>query len=203
MSKTKDSTLKKFFKEWSVIAAVIAILYVTGLHTEVIGTMQRALLWTGIMDAEQPEMTSAAGPYLSRHDFNLLLEDAKGQSVSLKEFQGDILFINMWATWCAPCIAEMPTIENLYQQMKGNPNIQFLMISQDRDPQKAHDFMEDKGFNLPYYFPKSALPDNLQSAYIPATYVISKEGKIVYKKEGIADYSSDSFQNWLNELAGS
>lgn len=202
MSKPKESTSKRLFKEWGIIAAVIVTLYATGLHTELIGTMQRALLWTGIMDAEQPEMTSADGPRLTRQDFNFMLKDAEGQSVSLKKYRGDVLFINMWATWCAPCIAEMPTIEALYQKLNDNPNIHFLMISQDKNPQKAHDFMKDKGFSLPYYFPGSAVPVKLQSAYIPATYVISKEGKIVYKKEGIADYSSDSFRKWLNELTG-
>lgn len=202
MNQTKDSALKKFFKEWGLVAAILALLYVTGLHTQVIGTMQRAVLWTGIMDAEQPQMTSAEGPYLNQTDFNLLLENAEGQPVSLKKFRSKVLFINVWTTWCAPCIAEMPTIAELYQHVKDNPNIRFLMISQDEDLQKAREFMHDKGFNLPYYFPKSRLPADLQSAYIPATYVISQDGQIVYQKEGMADYSSESFRQWLQKLAG-
>ena len=202
MEKKKESVLKKLAKEWGIIAAVIATLYFTGLHTEVIGTMQRALLWTGLMDAEQPGVTSTEGPYLNETDYNLRLENADGQQVSLKQFRGKVLFINIWASWCAPCIAEMPTIENLYEKVKDNPNIRFLMISQDADPQKARTFIENKSFTLPYYFLKSNLPSSLQSAYIPATYVVSQEGQIVYEKEGIADYSSEAFRQWFSELAG-
>src|SRR5699024_4996885 len=62
---TKKSGLKRTLLEWGGIAAVIAILYVTGLHTVVLGTMQRALMWTGLFDAEGPEVTSTDGPMLS------------------------------------------------------------------------------------------------------------------------------------------
>lgn len=59
--------------------------------------------------------------------------------------------------------------------------------------------MKDKGFPIPYYFPTSGMPRVFQSRYIPTTYVVSKEGKVIYKKEGIADYSSRQFENWLIE----
>jgi len=54
---------------------------------------------------------------------------------------------------------------------------------------------------MPYYFPRSQLPNKLQSQFLPTSYVISKEGQIVYKKEGIADYSSPNFAQWMRDLA--
>lgn len=205
MSKKKQHTKKSGFKqtlmEWGGIAAVFAILYLTGLHTEVLGTMQRAVLWTGLLDAEGEHITTTDGPILSESSYNLTLSTPDGKQVRLADFKGQVLFINVWASWCPPCVAEMPTIETLYKNVSHNDDIQFLLISLDEDPRKATGFMERKEFSMPYYFPVSGLPQVFRSPYIPSTFVVSKGGKNVYKKEGIADYSSDDFKTWLLELS--
>ena len=199
--KDKKSGFKRTLMEWGGIAAVFAILYFTGLHTEVLGTMQRAMLWTGLSDAEGHEVTTTDGPMLSDRAYNIPLRTPEGESMRLSDFKGDVLFVNVWASWCPPCVAEMPTIETLYNSISDNDNIKFLLISLDEKPQKATDFMEGKNFPMPYYFPTSGMPKVFQSSYIPSTYVVSKEGQIIYKQEGIADYSSDSFRNWLVKQA--
>ncbi|HLR32259.1 MAG TPA: TlpA disulfide reductase family protein [Fodinibius sp.] len=198
---TKKSGLKRTLLEWGGIAAVIAILYVTGLHTVVLGTMQRALLWTGLFDAEGPEVTSTDGPMLSNADYQLQLTTPEGEQQMLQDFQGKVLFINVWASWCPPCVAEMPTIKTLYNEVSDNENIKFLLISLDEEPEKATHFMESRDFSMPYYFPTSGMPKVFHSPYIPSTYVVSKEGQIIYKQEGIADFSSDSFRDWLVKQA--
>lgn len=195
------SGFKKHVLEWLGIFTVLAVLYFTGLHTEVIGTMQRALLWTGLFDAKGSEVTTTEGPMLSDAAFNLSLTTADGESVRLSDYKGKVLFINIWASWCPPCIAEMPTIEKLHRNVSDNEDIEILMISLDEDAKNAVRFMERKDYEMPYYFPASRLPSSFQSAYIPSTYVISKDGQIIYKKEGIADYSSRSFRNWLVDQA--
>lgn len=206
MTKDTSNTTKSGFKrtllEWGGIAAVFAILYVTGLHTEVLGTMQRALLWTGLFDAEGKAVTTTDGPMLSETAYRLQLAAPKGKQKTLQDFKGKVLFINIWASWCPPCVAEMPTIETLYNNVSDNENIKFLLISLDEKQKKAIDFMKSKDFAIPYYFPMSTMPKVFRSPYIPSTYVISKEGKIIYKQEGIADYSSDGFRNWLESQAG-
>jgi hypothetical protein len=95
----------------------------------------------------------------------------------------------------------MPTIETLYDNVGDQENIRFILLSMDEQPQKAVDFMKRKDFSMPYYFPASSLPTEFRSQYLPTTYIISKEGQIVYKKEGIADYSSANFAQWMIELA--
>lgn len=199
--KKKTSGWKRTLIEWGVILATGAILYATGLHTEVLGTMQRALLWTGLFDADTSEIATTDGPMLSGADYRFALETAGGQTVSLDDYRGDVVFVNVWASWCPPCVAEMPTIETLYDNVSGHENITFILLSMDEDKQKAVDFMEGKEFRMPYYFPASALPDAFRSPYLPTTYVLSKQGKVVYKKEGIADYSSSNFARWIIELA--
>lgn len=194
------STLKKALLEWLGIGAVIGILYITGLHTEVLGTMQRAMLWSGFFDAGKAEITSG-GAYLTETDYNFTITNPTGENVPLKNYKGDVLFINIWASWCPPCIAEMPTIENLYDEISPANDIRFLIISLDENKKKADNFMTRRAFNLPYYFRGSKLPEVFRSQSIPATYIVSKEGQIIYKKEGIADYSSSEFRDWLLEVS--
>ncbi len=197
----KKSALKKSLIEWSIIGSVIGLLYITGLHTEVLGTMQRAMLWTGFFDADTTEIATTEGAKLSDSDYLFAMQTKDGKTASLSDFRGEVVFINVWASWCPPCVAEMPTIETLYENVAGQPKIRFILLSLDDDRPKAVDFMEDRDFSLPYYFPASALPEAFRSQYLPTTYVLSKEGQIVYKKEGIADYSSPNFARWLMGLA--
>lgn len=194
---SKKSGLKRTLIEWGGIAAVFAILYFTGLHTQLLGTMQRAMLWTGLFDAEAKEITTTDGPKLSRNTYNMPLTTPDEAEVRLSKFKGKVLFVNVWASWCPPCVAEMPTIETLYNNVSDNENIKFLLISMDEKHKDAIDFMEGRKFPMPYYFPTSGMPRVFQSSYIPSTYVVSKEGKIIYKNEGIADYSSEAFREWL------
>ncbi len=119
--KKKDKNTKKTLIQYGVIAVVALILYATGLHTEVIGFAQRGLLATGLRtpnvkniaqnESDINEKTTTSAPTLA--DFNLTLMDEEGRTISLAEFKDKVIFMNMWATWCPPCIAEMPNINKL------------------------------------------------------------------------------------------
>ena len=95
----------------------------------------------------------------------------------------------------------MPTIETLYTELGDHENIRFVMLSVDEERENAVEFMEGNGYTMPYQFPASAIPEVLQSSQIPTTYVISREGRIVYEKAGFADYSAPEFRDWLLELS--
>src|SRR5690625_7940821 len=120
---------------------------------------------------------------------------------TLSEMQGDVIFVNIWASWCPPCIAEMPTIETLYSELKGHENIQLLLLSMDEERERATQFMEKRGFTVPYHFPASPDPSPIHSTLLPTTYVISKQGQEDNDKRGIADYRNPVFRNWLVELS--
>ena len=197
----KQSGWKRSLIEWGVIFAVGAILYATGWHTEVLGTLQRGMLWTGFFDADTSQIENIEGPFLSDSDYRFTMETTNGKTVSLNHYRGDVVFVNVWASWCPPCVAEMPTIQTLYKNVGGQENIRFILLSMDEQHQKAINFMERKEFPMPYYFPASSIPTQFRSQYLPTTYIISKEGQVVYKKEGIADYSSTNFAQWMIELA--
>lgn len=197
----KKSGIRRAIYEWVGIIVVAGVLYLTGLHVEVIGTLQRVLLWTGIFNAKvNVEMTD--GPFLTERDYNFTFTASDGETLQLADYRGDVVFVNVWASWCPPCVAEMPTIEKLHNNLKDRENIRFLMLTVDEEPERAVRFMEGRGFSMPYHFPVTQLPDALRGAVLPTTWVISREGQIVYKREGIADYSTRDFRNWMIGLAG-
>jgi thiol-disulfide isomerase/thioredoxin len=197
----KRSGIKRSLLEWGGIAAVVAIFYLTGLHTEVLGAMQRVLLWSGLHNAKPHKVAAADGPMLSQNAYNMQLATPNGKLVKLEKYKGKVLFVNIWASWCPPCVAEMPTIKTLYDKVSDNDNIKFLLISMDEEKKNADSFMKRKKFPMPYYFPASGMPSVFQSSYIPSTYVVSKEGKIIYQHGGIANYGTKKFRKWLVKQA--
>jgi thiol-disulfide isomerase/thioredoxin len=197
----KMSGFKRSLLEWGGLAAIVAILYFTGLHTEVLGAVQRAVLWTGLFNAKTHKVATTNGPMLTKSTYNMPLETAKGKQVQLKKYKGKVLFVNIWASWCPPCIAEMPTIKTLYNKVKDHGNIKFVLISLDEKKKDAVSFMNDKDFPMPYYFPTSGIPSVFQSSYIPSTYVISKDGKIIYEHGGMSNYGKKDFREWLIKQA--
>jgi thiol-disulfide isomerase/thioredoxin len=191
----KRKKLKRNLIEWAIIMGIGLILYVTGLHTQVIGALQGLVLKTGIIRPDtSPDVR--IGP--AEYRFKLI--DQEGNPLEGPSLKGKVVFINLWATWCPPCIAEMPDINRLYGQLQNEENIRFLMISIDDDFNKAIRFVNKKEFDFDIYQFASPIPPIYQSQMIPSTYVISPQGKVVVKKEGMAQYNTKSFRNFLQSM---
>ncbi len=187
---------KRNLIEWGAILGVIGFLYLTGLHTQVIGTLQRGLLATGLIQPSIPSVTDSF-PDANR-DFYMANED--GSVISLEHFDGDVVFMNIWATWCPPCIAEMPSIHNLYNQFDEDDKVQFVLVSMDEDFELARQFMDRRGFDMPIYHFRTKVPGTYESSVIPTTYVISGDGKLMMEKQGLAKYDTPQFEQFLRDL---
>lgn len=187
---------KKKLIEWGVIFGVISILYFTGWHKEVIGKLQQGLLVTGLIKPEISEKDNAETDWLSG---DMVLETASGERIAISQIKDKVLFINFWATWCPPCIAEMPGINELYGQTAAD-EVAFLMISTDEDFNKAKAFIRRKGFDFPIYKLNSAVPSVLQSRVLPTTFIVGKDEEIVVKHQGMADYNNDKIKKFLTQL---
>lgn len=188
-----EEKTKKEIKSWVVFLIVIGTLWITGLHRPIIAQVNRLVLWTGVI---QPN-TKSSESNTKVGTLSLLNED--GQVVTLDSFKGKVVFVNFWATWCPPCIAEMPGIENLYQSA-DHQNINFAIISLDDDFEKAKAFKKKKGYTFPIFTLASQLPPELEADVLPTTYVLDKDGVIKMKHDGMAKYDSDSFKKYLNDL---
>ncbi len=136
---------------------------------------------------------------LPNAEYNLQLLDMGGNRLNFKDLQGKTIFLNIWATWCPPCIAEMPGIEALYQKTQKE-SIAFVLVSVDEDPEIVRRFMKRKKYEVPIYFLQSKLPTLYQHSSIPRTYVIDSKGKLAYKHHGIAQYDSQHFRDFLEKL---
>ncbi|MEO9801603.1 MAG: TlpA disulfide reductase family protein [Reichenbachiella sp.] len=183
--------MKKQLREWAVIIGIMSLLYFTGLHTGVAGFLQRIILSTGVM---QVEVIDEDKQQIA--DYNFKLTDERGQVADFSQFKGQTVFLNFWATWCPPCVAEMPDIHDLYEKME-NENVVFVLISQDDNFDKAKNFLERKEYSFPIYQLASPLPKVFASRSIPTTFVISPEGKIIAKRTGMAKYDTEEFRGLL------
>ncbi|MEM6642628.1 MAG: TlpA disulfide reductase family protein [Bacteroidota bacterium] len=189
MAKTKS--IKREVVEWIILIGVVCLIYFAGWHTQLIGKLQQAVLATGIMQPDFVEEKVSA-------DYSFSLTNMEGKLVPFSDFQNDVVFLNFWATWCPPCIAEMPDIHELYK--KQVKDISFVMVSLDKDRKKALEFVRKHEYKFPVYFLNSSLPKTYDVSSIPTTYVLGKDGLIKVKNHGMAKYSTESFYKFLSEL---
>jgi thiol-disulfide isomerase/thioredoxin len=124
--------------------------------------------------------------------------DSNDRPVAFSDLKGKVLFVNNWASWCPPCIAEMPSIHELKEKL-GSVDVEFVMVSFDEDKNKEKAFMTKRKLDFKVYFPKQEYP--FVTSSIPAAFIIDKVGKTVAEHVGITDYSNDEIANQLRTLA--
>ena len=107
------------------------------------------------------------------------------------------MLVNLWATWCPPCIAEMPDLQALYNEY--GDRVEFLFVTQE-NKETVQQFLNKKGYTIPVYIPTSKTPEELSSRSIPATYLIDKKGAIVINKKGAANWDSTSVKEEIERL---
>jgi thiol-disulfide isomerase/thioredoxin len=197
---------RKQLLQWLPLAAFALVMF-TGLRPLVLGGLQRGLLATGLWRAELPklpvgsatapvQLASAGGPY----GHNLALVTPEGRPVSLSELRGKAVFVNLWASWCPPCRAEMPGIEALYQKVDKS-KVAFVMLSLDENPAKAQKFFAKQGYTFPLYFRTGELPAPFDSNSIPSTVILGPDGQLAARHDGMADYDTPEFKAALEALA--
>jgi thiol-disulfide isomerase/thioredoxin len=194
---TEKAASKKWFSTGNVLnalffAAIIAVFFVPSAKSLLI----RGLMGVGLF---QPKTEQAASSLLIK---DVTFRDSAGRIISLSSLKGKVVFINFWATWCPPCLAELPSINTLHDKLSNNPSVVFLIVDVDNQPRKSVPFIKNHGYNLPVFETITDIPSEMLSGSIPTTLVINKQGLMVFKHEGVADYNSDKFIGYLQKLAG-
>lgn len=189
-------SLRKEFKELVIVGLIIGILYFTGWHTNVSAFAQRMILNTGLFT---PGTELIDKEVAEDFDYSQKIKTLDGEIVSMEEFKGKLIFLNLWASWCGPCRAEMPGIEELVSELKDSEDIVFVMLSIDQKEAAALKFMKRMKFDFPTYTMGGPLTNQLRVPSIPTTFVVSPSGKIIRKKIGMAKYNTKSFKNFLTE----
>ncbi|KHJ36953.1 thiol-disulfide oxidoreductase ResA [Pedobacter glucosidilyticus] len=195
----KEKNDKKLLS-WSNISTTLLILFALAMvfSPQVKGKVIEGLMKVGLFQPDLPKDKEIKAPLVLENE--VVFIDKTGKEVRLSSLRGKVVFINFWATWCPPCIAEMPSIHQMAQQFKKNDKLVVLTVDVDQDFQKSLKFMQKRNFDLPVYALASAVPSAYLGNSIPTTIVLSKQGKLVFKHEGGADYTNQEFIGFLNKL---
>ena len=119
-----------------------------------------------------------------------------GSPAHLADFKGTPLLLNLWATWCAPCVAELPTLD----RVAATPGVTVLAVSQDTQPEKVAPFLEQRGLKRlePYRDPKLGLSVAL-AANLPTTVFYGTDGKERWRLTGGFDWTDEQAKALLAE----
>ena len=130
--------------------------------------------------------------------------DEDGEEQSLKQFRGKVILLSFWASWCAPCLEELPSFEQLKNSI-NNDDFEILAINVDEDRDNALEFIakvwDKNDISFASYYDKdlsSARTLNIEA--IPANYVIDKNGREAFNSNGYFDWSSEQSQELIREL---
>lgn len=172
-----------------LLAIVIALLLVPSWREAVNVMMIR--MFTG-----KPPLTEKSIPIPEEAYEWEIIDLNTAEWWKFEETRGQVVFLNHWATWCGPCVAEMKSIQELYDSY--GDRVRFILISRE-EPKVIKKFKDRKGYDLPFCSVLDA-PPVFQSRKFPTTYIINKKGEIVVKEFGAHDWNDKNVRNLLDEL---
>jgi thiol-disulfide isomerase/thioredoxin len=197
-----NSWLRKNWGELLFFAA-FAVVMTTDLRQPVLSTLQRGLLTTGLWRATPPVRPAALPVQFASertYPLSLPLVTLDGRPANLSQFRGKVVLVNLWASWCPPCLAEMPGLQALYQKVDTS-KVAFVLISLDENQNKARALLKRKHYTMPVFFPVADLPAPFNSPSIPYTVVLTPQGRVADRHSGMADYDTPEFRAALEKLA--
>jgi thiol-disulfide isomerase/thioredoxin len=129
--------------------------------------------------------------------YNWQISSLNGDAVNLSRSKNKVTVINLWATWCPPCIAELPNFQNLYDELGDQVDFYFVSAEEAKIIER---FLQKKEYELPIYLETTRPPAELRVNTIPTTFVIDKNGSILIQKTGVARWDSDDVKSLLRKL---
>jgi len=186
------NTPKSFFKKnWSnlLLAALILLLFIPQT------AMPIKVFFSRLLSFSPSEIAAEKRKVLASYEWEMM--DLAGQRTQFSNSEGKVTIINFWATWCPPCIAEMPSLQDLYDAYGDRVDFYFVTME---EAERVSAFLEKHGYSIPAYIPLDEVPTLLKNNSLPTTFVISKKGQIVMNKSGAANWNSSSTRVILDTL---
>ncbi len=129
---------------------------------------------------------------------DLRLNDLRGKPVSVKDYLGKVTLVNMWATWCPPCKAEMPTLEAFYKKYKDDGFI-IVGINDGEAPHVVASFVQDFGLTFPIWLDQQYLSEKaFKTINLPSSFVIDRNGTI--RLMWIGAISKKALENYVSPI---
>jgi thiol-disulfide isomerase/thioredoxin len=172
-------------RTWLWIGLVSVVLWV--LYLALLGPRRRGLL-------ENSGMSQPA-------DYNWSALDLNDQPVPFARFQGKPVFLNIWATWCGPCVREMPSIARLAENPRlRDKGIAFVCVATDDSSQAVRSFLQGKSWSMTF-LRAERLPSVFYTEGIPTTFLIAPDGRIVAVEVGAAEWDTPEVVAFLEKMA--
>lgn len=158
------------------------------------------LAWSGAFSTSP----SGVSPGAPAPDFRAVTLDAQPVAKGIADYRGDVVLLNLWATWCGPCEWEMPSLEALHRDF-GPRGLKVVAVAVD-DPgfeQRVRDFVARKGLTFEILSEGSGkIESDYEARGIPATYLIGRDGVIRKRVAGASDWNSDANRALVAQLLG-
>lgn len=172
-----------------VFLALIVMLLTPGGRL----TFRTWVLATGLLSGVSQNESVRLSPEV----YKWQLQDQNGGLHSFAEYRGKPIFLNFWATWCGPCVAEMPSIAKLIELR--SKDVAFLLVTNE-NPEKVKSFLKNRNWSFPVYFPTTEVPDVFQTTSIPTTMLISKTGTVKHRSSGMTKWDGGPGISFIDEL---
>ncbi len=191
-------------KNWltfSNISTTLLVLLMLAMFfsPEAKGLLIQGLMKVGFFQPDMPQISKQNATSVPGQQ--VLFTDVKGKTITLADQKGKVVFMNFWASWCPPCIAEMPSISSLYAKYKDHKNVIFILVDVDGNINASTAFLNKKNFTLPVYISASEIPKEYFSGSMPTTVILDKAGNIAFHHVGGADYTNPEVSSFIDKLA--
>jgi len=124
-----------------------------------------------------------------------------GNVKRLSETRGKVVFVDLWGTWCIQCVAEMPTVQELYNQYRNDSGVVFLIISRLDSPAAVRRYANRHHYDLPFYtMDGESIPASMQLNQFPATFLFAPDGSLAAKHTGAANWSDQRVVAFIDSL---
>lgn len=133
-------------------------------------------------------------------DYDIVLKGINTDNTNLKNFKGKkMIFLNFWGTWCAPCRAEFPSIQKLYDAK--NDKIDFVLIAMMDKEVEVRKFIKENNYTVPVYLAESPINDKILPKVFPTTFLLDKNGRILKKETSSKDWNAKSVHDFIENMS--
>jgi thiol-disulfide isomerase/thioredoxin len=160
-----------------------------------------AAVW--LRSLEPPPSPGGSLAFLSAAP-SLPIADRSGNVTDLTDVKGKILIVHLWATWCPPCVEELPALTKFWQKYKGRDDIALYAISVDKDWKIVDSFAAKNPYDLPVYLdPKAETAARFGSKQYPETYIVNKSGRVLFRIQGPVSWDDPEVIQRIDQLLSS
>ena len=158
-------------------------------------------LITNVVADELPDIKNIVIHKVPKTYDNVIFLDNKGQKININEYEGKLLILNFWATWCEPCKEEMPSLDNLQVNPELNETKIFAINIGNETLEKVDKFFTDLDINNfdPYFDPPTTLAKIFSLRGVPTSILINKKGQEFARVIGSIDFENKNFVNWIKK----